>query len=749
MHRLDLYRRLGLACLIALATGQFAAHASDGQRRLEAGLAITNPDTIERLNRVLGVGNLLGGRRRYGLPIYNDNLFAPPKAAAGDTRSPDGYRKIDVSAIRDFLLANIATYESKRIQGSSIRQDSTRERTATLDKQASFPDKVIDAGFFDRVGRFDLVAIVNRIDRTYKDPKSCGELRFVYRLYYEGETIPYGPDAGKIDPAFVRSRLPMTMNLILKMSSSGERAPSCQEIARKWVRTGTRMLLLAPGKQQADFLVSPGGPLNPQLNVMQAQFDRIEFNLQILRAPASYVQDFGTRADYLLAIFSFDGQGRFKDRMKLENQIDREALLGADLKGTPALNDLRSWLLDETRLRSLDQGTIRIPDPYTSLAAVSVSPGGVARSNNQHVYGLFDDAFEQRMRALIDRLNGSDAPLENIKSYDGFYTRMNDISCIGCHQTRSIAGFHLPGADWREAPKANSVFVPGSPHFYGDLPRRKAILAAIAAGGTPDFSTGFSARPKSRFKNALASTELLGGWGAACHVAPDRDSSFKDWTCRAGLRCEVFNKSAYHENIGTCTNPTARIGDPLQIMTFRYGDDGKSYDRDHLKVPARPRKPGEDYVIAHQEWEADNSTGGFPNGMLRRKPAIAACGQAASAQPALPAEAICALVADTGFNDCLVRYPFEQCVQHCARPGFLRACDATNPCRDDYICVVTDVADRGACIPPYFVFQFRVDRHPSLDPKTKTPMLRPLGAIEIKNRIGGLARKAATKPAGC
>ena len=41
----------------------------------------------------------------------------------------------------------------------------------------------------------------------------------------------------------------------------------------------------------------------------------------------------------------------------------------------------------------------------------------------------------------------------------------------------------------------------------------------------------------------------------------------------------------------------------------------------------------------------------------------------------------------------------------------LRACDAATPCRDDYLCVRLD-AGRGACIPPYFVFQMRVDGHP-------------------------------------
>ena len=42
----------------------------------------------------------------------------------------------------------------------------------------------------------------------------------------------------------------------------------------------------------------------------------------------------------------------------------------------------------------------------------------------------------------------------------------------------------------------------------------------------------------------------------------------------------------------------------------------------------------------------------------------------------------------------------------------LRACSRSAPCRDDYICAGTADPEKGACIPPYFVFQFRVDGHP-------------------------------------
>jgi hypothetical protein len=95
---------------------------------------------------------------------------------------------------------------------------------------------------------------------------------------------------------------------------------------------------------------------------------------------------------------------------------------------------------------------------------------------------------------------------------------------------------------------------------------------------------------------------------------------------------------------------------------------------------------------------------GFPSGMC------------AGSCDALPAGARCGgipLLAE--FNGCLARgVSFDRCIGDNTRPGALRACGFHTSCRDDYVCArAAGGADGGgACMPPYFLFQLRVDGHP-------------------------------------
>jgi hypothetical protein len=66
-----------------------------------------------------------------------------------------------------------------------------------------------------------------------------------------------------------------------------------------------------------------------------------------------------------------------------------------------------------------------------------------------------------------------------------------------------------------------------------------------------------------------------------------------------------------------------------------------------------------------------------------------------------------------GFQNCLrSRGSFEGCARSFVFPARLASCDDEHACRQDYVCARTRDPGAGACLPPYFVFQLRLDAYP-------------------------------------
>jgi hypothetical protein len=636
---------------------------------LESGVAITDPAVMAHLQGTqFSAGSLLFPGAPGAKTMKNNNLFDGPLRSVALT-----------------LMDDIAHLPEQSLDSASraffTEADSRGHRfSATL--------------LNDAKSAFVLTGVVNRMDRGYRVVDgvplypTCGEIRFLYRFTYDVDV------AGEQ----VASRLPFTMSIVLNARASDEPL-SCADIAKRWQTAGT----ITRTQDLIAFLDSNNGPLS---YLRPAQIDRVEMNVQLFRVPAGVKTDFGGNAEYLLRVFRRASATATFLPSPLENQVDRDALL----KNPSQLQSLKNWLFTNAALSALDHGILDIPAQYLATRAISVSPGGRARSENQPFYDLISDAEIAQAMANFEQ---SGSKFQSIKSVDGFRKRVNDMSCSGCHQTRAIAGFHFPGADPDSEAASNAVHVPGSAHFYGDLPRRAAIVASYATNIYPDFSRGFSARPDDRFKQALAGTQIFDGWGSVCYVG--KDASFQGWTCAAGLRCKMIDSSARDPGIGTCiTAKAVKIGDPMEFGDVSYqafGDD--AYKRTDPSSPALPddyvlpTPPSDrnDYVVAHQGFEAKNQTGGFPGGMLR----IGDCKR-------LPSEAVCGRVAASGFNNCVASgKPFTECLKFTQLAG-LRACDRANPCREDYICTAPyqdlGAGDKGTCIPPYFMFQFRVDGHP-------------------------------------
>jgi hypothetical protein len=303
-------------------------------------------------------------------------------------------------------------------------------------------------------------------------------------------------------------------------------------------------------------MMSAGGPLE---FVEPVDVDRIETNLQIAHAPKSAVRDF--RTDYLLKVFHYNAQTRLFEEAPLENQIDRDRILGDDdLK-----RDFKAWLLDPRHFKEFDRGTILIPERFLAKGAITVTPVGFDPSELQPEFGLVQAEHatakpvfnESDVVAVLKKAAEDGVTLRNIRSVAGFERRLNDVTCSGCHQTRGIGGFHFPGVDWMAAKPSNSIVVPASPHFFGDQVRRRDILESLSWGRSPDYSRGFSERPqlpaRPELMGELLGTEYSDGWGAHCYQPgtkpAENDPSFRSWTCADGLVCQEVGKTS---RMGMC-----------------------------------------------------------------------------------------------------------------------------------------------------------------------------------------------------
>lgn len=819
---------LAVSGVLALIGGGLFAQEELRPKPVEARYSSAIPDALRGpYVSDPGVVTLLDGGAKLNGKLSFGNII--------QERLPDDQRGTGLNA---FTLRSMA--EVRRIVTSDLDKLATSlgRDPNQCGPNPTKPDECIQlprAFFTDPKSEVELVGIVNRMDRQFLAPdkrSECGEISVIYRFKY------------KISEES-QSRLPVTLNLVFGVPAKdvlNDQTITCQEVARRWLKiarpetyadaTEQGIIKNAPKKPQAmvDFLMDPkSGPL---ATLQGKNILRLELNMQGYRRTAGDDDDsehnathFGSQAAYVIRVFTWEvPNARFESNI-LNNQIDRSLFVcsAADKSsGTCAAkkafrDQFVSEVLTNPRyVKDLDLGLINIPSEFhgrqiLARSAQSISPGGSTRSQNQPFWNaentkgelISDEEIisDAKIDGIIQKMKSNGYEFQFISTAQDFRTRLNESTCTSCHQTRAIAGFHFPGSDRENTLPANSVLLAGSPHFYGDQPRRVAILEAIAASKTGqlvynDLATSFAGRPRNKFKDALAGTQLIGGWGGFCvmrdtHQA--RSSARRSWTCQQAYACKQVFASDNDPDIGICLPPgRPEIGDPMQfglVTTKRFGDD--TYKR--LQVGYRLHDVGHDkstlisvddlnsqepyaFYAAHQEFhtgttlefeqqkkiedieahrrpgditQADRQgrrnlgTGGFPGGALR----LSECKD-------LPDESTCGLIATTGFSNCIGSdATINQCLVQRTSYAGVRACNASAPCRDDYICVEglglnagnaiesydkrRSIVDgqsgyskldfgqakpddkylnrndqRGVCIPPYFVFQFRSDGHP-------------------------------------
>lgn len=625
--RRALARPCALGALALLSVSSIAvAQPSDGA--LEPMLLVTDPEALRVVSETVGdfAQLALGSEHRFA-----DNAVL--------------WRDLRYRALMQVIAGDVQKLAARDPQaGVAIRGHAHRLFDVRWLQAAS--------------ARFELVAVASRLDRHFFNPEACGEVRLVYRLSYR--QVQERPHAREPEPQLepdvvLTSRLPMTLAIELRADPAGQPG-ACASAARRWLLprglTGRAL-----GRQ----LVASSGPL-AAAQVTRARIVQLVSNLQTVRWPSAVRPALGGHAEYVLRAFAWQEQtGDYRPR-KLENTPDV-----ARVARDPALRArLLRWLREPENLAALDGANVRLPDEFLAESVVSVTPRGLARRANRPFRSLIDPSAWR-----ADELG----TLRFASTPEALLRRLDDLTCSGCHQARSIAGFHLLGDDPVDTAQGNALYTGSSPHTLSELPRRRAYTLALASDKPVDLT-----RP-------LAERALVGdgGYGAHCGLG---DAGFRAWRCADGLHCDAFEAAAGEKTVGVCLPAQAGTGDPCEPARVRA-------DRDALRdgVERTPARACPEVCEATRV--------GFPGGMC------------ASSCSALPSEAACGGIAVlTPFNDCLAqKRPFAECVRDHVRPAGLRACSEVAPCRDDYVCARTERG--GVCLPPYFVFQMRVDGHPT------------------------------------
>ncbi|MBX3019516.1 MAG: hypothetical protein KF767_16635 [Bdellovibrionaceae bacterium] len=599
-----------------------------------------------------------------------------------------------------------------------------------------------------------LIAVVNRMDRVDFDPATCGEVRFVYRLSYAAG------NAG--------SSLPFFANVVMRYP----KIESCRGFAQRWS--------VSP-KAIANFRRAKGA----KGAVMFADwlhenafkglvFKQVELNFQSLRFTSGYMHDFGGQAMYMQRIFRLQGGSLVP--VKLENTPD---VLKIE-KSPELLKKFVTYLKQGQNLSLLDEGRLNIDfDPeFLTDFSVSWSTLGRVRSANKPYQRLFEGKKEL--------LNGIDfAKLKHLKSADALIERLDNLTCMGCHQSGGTAGFHLLG-------QAHPDFSHGfnrqelglSPHAFAEKFRREAYVEKIAAGQEPSRLRPHSSFSEADWSGATPAYAKLKR-GSLCLL--DTGAHFTGApSCEDGSVCRAtVTRTDGPPLFGECT--LAVTNDARENLAGAVCWEGTIEER--RAIPGDRGTPPSYNLFAFQDkWKMRGSVRGAKAVALKTHTCVLpqsgaplgrqsrACTAAEENFTALsevrrdtaPME-ICANQGGNGFDICAATGDSGACLESRVVRAMLDTCYAGRFCREDYICqkfpdyhrikaadygkkkngkpvnqsspdkiaggAIEHVRDQGIgfCVPTYFLFNMRVDGHPS--PVTGKPPGEPV--VDRKQPVRG------------
>jgi hypothetical protein len=582
-------------------------------------------------------------------------------------------------------LATILKTDLEDVAADDLKVAFPRiSRDAAIQQANKINHRVFDARWLSsKISNYELVGIVNRLDRVSFNPAHCGELRFIYRLSYDNQKI--------------YSRLPMTVMVKyyvthdpsqnyeneLPQAESSQRWGQCKRFAQQWVYPKDLNFSAQPQKL-LEWFTSARGPLSANL-FQKGNFKSVEANLQALRIPSSIRSDLAGHGVYLMRVLKKQNGHLVPEKM--ENTPDV-----AKLNQQPQLKaQLLSFLKDPKNYHRLNAGILLLPDQFLAEKALSYSPFGIARKDNR----LFEQVFSEEE---LHSLYRADNKYNYIRSPGAVARRLNDMSCVGCHQGSATAGFHFLGIDKPSTHQMNALIFEGSGHFESELKRRSKYLTRVLNNLIPNPARDFSIAPPQL---AEETENVRAGYGHFCGL---KGGGFERWVCADGLQCQQIDEAVGEKELGKCYPAVPQAGDPCFVTQVVQSP----HQSDKLKVLQEKACGGDQRA----NYRCSNLALGHPAGTCY-KPSCAS-GVNANLE-------ICGYLAGTGFNGCMAnvfagKKTFVECAMQFRQQAVRGVCNESKSCRNDYVCVrakdYEEGQKNGYCAPSYFLFQVRLDGHP-------------------------------------
>ena len=574
-------------------------------------------------------------------------------------------------AIADMIAADVASLRAEMKAGGRPLYEVTDGNVG----------RIMDMRWLKtEAARLRLVGIVNRLDRrdfgALRGEKSCGEVRFIYRLAYRFK------HRGKV----LASRLPFNFNAVYSAATDAD--GGCTGVAGRW-------------SPQIDESVDPGWLAGGPAERSQLTFKQLELNAQVVRFPSGQETEFGGQAAYLMRIFGIDGET--VTEKPLENTPDGFKLAtDAGLK-----KQLADYLAGN--LAAIDTGVYAIPDEFLARKVISYSTFGSARQANHSFASLFQPADF----AGVD-FSGADL----VRSPEALIERLDNGACQGCHQAGSTAGFHFIGLDDKSTSPLNRIEVGISPHLHAEIPRREAYVRALAEDREPNRFRPLSSAPPATWGDDVE--YRAAGDGMPC-MMPDAAKNFgAGWQCGNGTVCTALaTASGVRVKLAQCLLPKGSdamfSGHPCLTGEIASNAAQPYNDRYRITGQFAAFSP----AISRTAYNCRPPKIGVPAGAAYR-----ACDDRDRAfssfkvgEP-MPRE-ICGLVGGKKFDICVATNNFDQCLGGAVNRGNRPVCSADHFCREDYMCQSlpddtpgkAKVKGIGFCSPTYFIFQMRIDNH--------------------------------------